>query len=215
MKPIILSTPEVIAVLNGTKTMVRKIIDPQPKPFDLPLPMRLTELAEILKKQGKGYTHIHTDGVLKGYVGPRQKYAIGDKLWVREKWKPNELPTGWPYHYYAGNDTFTNPDNERWYSSLSMPIDAARIFLKVTDIRAEKLQDIIGEDIFLEGVIQLGPGLWKNYITDKRRIEKCRPFKSQRKAYRSLWSSIYRQTSWVKNPYVWVISFEKTELHAI
>ena len=65
-----------------------------------------------------------------------------------------------------------------------MPKEAARIFLKVTDIRVEKVKDITEEDASKEGF-------------------------SDRLEFGAAWNSIYN--NWNENPYVWVIEFERCD----
>ena len=81
-----------------------------------------------------------------------------------------------------------------------MPKEAARIFLKVTDVKAERLQDISVIDIVREGVTL------PNYAEEAIKVVKYPdPFE----IFAELWQSINGKGSWEKNPWVWVYSFEK------
>jgi len=90
----------------------------------------------------------------------------------------------------------------RWRPSIHMPRWAARIFLRVTDIRVERLQEITGADVFAEGVDN-----GKSNHTMGSRYENM-----QRMAFEDLWDSINGNRegcSWEDNPWVWVVEFER------
>lgn len=98
-----------------------------------------------------------------------------------------------------------DPDNEEYYiptgkkqpfkPSIHMPKDAARIWLEVTDIKVERVQDISEEDAKNEGVEALG--LYPGYDI------------SARGKFEGLWNMINGNESWDENPWVWVVSFKE------
>jgi hypothetical protein len=133
------------------------------------------------------------------------KYNKDDILWVRETWAlvnvdENYAPpcyVGESYHYKADNDGIeTCGAFEKWEPSTHMPREAARIFLKITDVRAERLQDITPKDVASEGIRTACGGL-ANAIN--------------KSAFAELWDKIYAEKGfdWDKNPWVWVYEFEK------
>lgn len=198
-RPILFSTEMVQAIMDNRKTMTRRIVKPQPE-----APRAIYNDDECIAIMGtkeagadgllrfnwrceRYFPTIYQDSSVYTHKCPYGQ--VGDVLWVREKWKKNDTPIGWPYHYYAANDTFANPDNEKWKPSIFMPREACRIRLQITDIRAERLQDITEEDAKAEG-----------YASDGD--------ESARIWFSMLWDKINGPDSWDANPYVWVISFK-------
>lgn len=124
------------------------------------------------------------------------KYDVGDILWVRETWSKDENGE-YVYctNYGTTEDDSFPPSMFKWRPSIHMPREAARIFLKVTDVRVERLQEITEEGAIKEGVKAYGPN---NCSGTSARI-----------AFAQLWDSIYK--NWSENPWVWVIEFNKEE----
>lgn len=154
MKPILFNTEMVRAILDNRKTVTRRVVKPQP-----------TEQEENPQKvtSGNWYFDIpdrHFGGVRAG-VGPyRPPYKPGDILYVRETWAyPSgiEIKNGAaPQMYLYKADVFQPAAWDKWRPSIHMPRKAARIFLRVTDVRAERLQDITPEQIDAEGCKEYG-----------------------------------------------------------
>ena len=89
-----------------------------------------------------------------------------------------------------------------WHPSIHMPKEAARIWLKVTDVRVERLQDITSEQICKEGVEVEEPHVLNG--------------EEKRYAFSSLWNSTIKKSDldrygWDASPWVWVIEFERCE----
>lgn len=153
---------------------------------------------------------------------------VGDVLWVKEThfqfgiWMKNgRTKTGKQKWKFVRDKTFTsvaykdkppvlilNNTNRQmlgWFvrSSLFMPKEACRFFLKITNIRCERLHDISEKDAISEGIISLGSnGMYKNYMDDGLI---CKPILS----FGTLWQKINGIPSYCNNPWVWVITFEK------
>ena len=127
----------------------------------------------------------------------------GDILYVRETWR--KALNG--YYYYESWQRDDIADVTKWKPSIRMPKEAARIWLKVTDVRVERLQKITLEDIKNEGI-------YDDYKTySKEYLEKLRSV-AYPKAFSRLWDSTIKKSDldcygWDANPYVWVISFER------
>ena len=104
-------------------------------------------------------------------------------------------------------------NNTSWHPSIHMPKEAARIWLKITDVRVERLQDITPKDAKNEGVGNLfyediGYSE-KNYGT-----EVDPEYGIAKEQFAWLWDSTIKKSDldrygWDANPYVWVISFER------
>jgi hypothetical protein len=122
-------------------------------------------------------------------------------LWVREKWayminSYDNKPMG----YYHSTDEYSG----KWKPSIYMPKEACRIFLKITEIRVERLQDISEQCAVKEGIsnneTKYYDYLRKEFITE-----------SAYHSFFTLWESINGEGSWDANPWVWVIKFEQIE----
>ncbi len=220
MKPILFSTPMVQSILAWNKTMTRRIIKPQP----------LNEVTDIIKLGNEWVSAYPNRKATKPFdYKVKSKYQIGDILWVREthyrygKWVKNGLTKSgkqkWMFTPYKGLVNFCYPDNpppviERnayrkigWYKrpSIFMPKIVARIFLKVTDIRVERLNDMDEWDACSEG-IEIGENqYYRNYLTNE--FSELTATQS----YETLWEKINGFESLNSNPWVWVISFERIE----
>lgn len=142
-------------------------------------------------------------------------YTVGDILYVRETWA--QAPNG-DYLYkahpmYKGMDDADFPF--AWKPSIHMPKAAARIFLEVTNIRKERLQDITEDDAKTEGAELYSPLDLKQMPLS---LITCLPNgdkvikKTARIGFYKAWQEINRGTNdWDSNPYVWVIAFKIKE----
>ena len=124
------------------------------------------------------------------------KYQVGDILWVRETWGKDENGEYvYRTNYGTTEDDSFPPSMFKWKPSIHMPKEAARIFLKVTNIRVERLQDISEEEAIKEGAKAYGPN---NCSGTSTRI-----------AFAEIWDKTTTEHEWRTNPWVWVIEFEK------
>jgi hypothetical protein len=140
----------------------------------------------------------------------KPKYSVGDVLWVRETWQKSLNINEFVYKSDTDNPIYLDK-SFKWKPSLFMPKEACRIFLKITNIRVERLQDISEKDAVLEGVriIHFAEGkfaVFKNYLL-KEEKGTLNPIKS----FFSLWESINGKESLNSNPWVWVIEFERID----
>lgn len=200
MKPILFNTDMVRALLEGRKTVTRRVIKPQPKCYrsNITHPKHKEKLY-IDEKTGRlrcrvcgcspQYSREGTE--VSHYWEP--PYKPGDVIYVRETWA--ELPCG--YVYRADNECPEGWDcDDRWRPSIHMPKELARLFLRVKDVRIERLNDMTEEDAIAEGFPDEPAGediplerfsqLWDKTIKPGER-------------------DVY---GWYGNPYVWVIEFE-------
>ena len=216
-KPILFNTEMVKAIMSGKKIMTRRIVKHQP-PENSIIHGRVMSSTEPKNEGCVGW------GPNEECVNHYSKipYEIGQVLWVRETWAQLDMDyravsgkldiqefKGCPIAYKADNDA---PEHfNYWRPSIHMPRTAARLFLKVTNIRVERLQDITQEDIESEG-------LW--FYSQEYRDEICKwrdcvsAIRGTRKKYfKKLWNSINskRGYGWDVNPWVWVVEFERIE----
>lgn len=194
IKPILFNTEMVRAILNGRKDATRRIV----KGF-------------IPDDAVWGYTAFTP----KGYISCRGTFADGygenffklpcepgDILYVRETWMDYAGLT----MYKADCDIYRldslNLAGFGWKPSIHMPKEAARIWLKVTDVRVERLQDITIDDIRGEGLSSVAVHAGDMEIA----LEE----------WKRLWNSTIKKPDidcygWDANPYVFVIYFIQTE----
>ena len=202
MKPIIFSTEMVRAILDGRKTQTRRVIKPQP-----PEGVSVVYGPEYCRgRSGIEIYGIHGEGWER-----KCPYRPHQILWVRETWQHNPCRgSGWPYDYKATPE-HNNYEHDTWRPSIHMPREAARIFLLVKAVRAERLQGIAEADAtaegaetdqyleFLEWATSVAPG--------GSRIETVRD------NFMHIWNRLNarRGYGWDTNPWVWVVEFERTE----
>lgn len=192
VKPIIFSTKMVQAILGGRKTQTRRVMKPQPESPLYKLPGRDEYFF------GRCVENNYHDTVLK------QPYQPGDILWVRETWGyargglHPEKGIGYSEILYKATDD--SDDVERWRSSRYMPKEVARIYLRVTDVRAERVQDITEEGAMEEGF----PHQFDSPL---------HPYDGAAGAFIGTWDNLNakRGYGWDKNPWVWIYTFERVE----
>ena len=224
MKPILFNTDMVRALLDGRKTVTRRVVKPQPSAvyFD----------GKVYNDDGLYVIARSPNGRLEQIGLP---YRPGDTLYVRETFTKyqtvnyikchdgrafSEVSDG-QFAYKA--DGYESIDDlkddirllsdcsfeavemwgDKWRPSIHMPREAARIFLRVTDVRVERLQGIGHEGIAKEGIVTKStPGS----------PERINPFY----AFKELWDSVIKPADrtlygWAADPWVWVIEFEQCE----
>ena len=195
MKPILFNTEMVRAILDGRKTVTRRVVKPQPE--DRPVPMTKDSF-------WPGYFAIQgTEKVV------RLPYQPGDILWVRETWA--EMPYGFVYRV-DGDEPDGWDCDDRWRPSIHMPRGAARIFLRVTGVRVERLQEITAEGALDEGTDVKFPEPKPSYISLAYTEMRLKP--AARQSFSELWDSTIKPKDrtaygWEANPWVWVIEFER------
>lgn len=182
-RPIIFSAPMVRALIDGRKTMTRrlawKVADRQP---------------DIIA----GGSHARMSAIVRR-SSPWQRVRPGDRLWTRETWKPHALyahtkPRDIPPStvFYRADDQYA-PSNTKWVSPIHMPRWASRLTLVVTATKIERLQAISEADAKAEGV--------------ERPVLLHWPTSPFRSAFRGLWDELHGEDAWANNPEVVAISF--------
>ena len=187
-RPILMNTDMVRAILEGRKTVTRRVV--KLKYENTHLEMRTdkygTGLIEVQNEEPGVTTVKKPDGTttrrLLAYIEKEPPYKSGDILWVRETWAQPATHIFW---YKAD----IPEKNILWRPSIHMPRAAARIFLRVTDVRVERLQDCGNMQAKDEGCTCCSQfaRIWDSTIKP-----------ADRATY-----------GWDANPWVWVISFER------
>lgn len=183
--PILFNMEMVRSILDGRKSCTRRIIKPQPQGY-----------FEVSEEPLYIYD---TDGK-QGKITP--PYQPGDILYVRETFIQAAAHIFW----YKADDKPWMSKDLLWKPSIHMPKEAARIWLKVTDVRVERLQEITGLSVQKEG-IEVDPKECASkfdFITELFLL------------FQRLWDSTIKKSDldrygWDANPYVFVIEFERCE----
>lgn len=208
IKPILFNTEMVRAILGGRKSCTRRLV-------------------KIRRKDACGfYVTKKSDGTFSGiyeydenesmFDNPLMPpYQPGDILYVRETWK--KAPNG--YYYYEDWQRDDIADVTKWKPSIHMPKEAARIWLKVTDVRVERLQEMKPVDVIKEGAY---PDCWdclNTYGESGSQCcygteEQCSQCDEVMMEWEKLWTSTIKKSDldcygWDANPWVWVIEFER------
>jgi hypothetical protein len=209
-KPILFSTPMVKAILEGRKTMMRRVMKPQPKHEQDG--ESESDFAFLSWKDCQWME----DGIgfPESGIADHAPYKKGDLLWVRETWNC-VMQTHDTVAYYKYKANFDNPERHIWKPSIFMPREAARLFLEVKSVRVEQINNISDKDVEAEGSY-LDRCKCLSMKDDKRPIEKlfhqswCH---IHGKEFKYLWDSLNakRGYSWDSNPWVWVIEFRRIE----
>lgn len=239
-KPISFNTEMVRAIPNGHKSLTRRVVKPQPPEETKTLcgPKMYEPIA--IDKDGEMYPGSTIYGIYdeSGEWGTKCPWHPGDLLYVRETWqytKYNNMDgdLGCEVEFRDGvRKYFEFNDSERyhqfskfalkegWQPSIYMPKEAARIWLEVTNVRVERVQDITEEDARKEGCTPDEINcrysfamLWDSLYAKPRPVEKngviiC---------YESYpWDDVqetreYKNRPWIVhgNPWVWVIEFKR------
>ena len=211
------------------RDMVRKILERIKKMTRRPIKI---EFLPGYNPEWTGYKPVFEYGYFfladsKGEPATKKVKApcqVGDILWVQETWKIIQLLENMQMRFeYRADNVFSKAidfaldrfikfkkfaDKNGWQSPYFMPREAARLFLKVTGMRVERLQDITIKDIKAEGTIltKLNDE-FDNEFSDETMYNM---------AFQTLWNSTIRKQGidrygWNANPYIWIIEFEVTK----
>ena len=210
IKPVLFNTKMVRAILEGRKSCTRRIVKPQQLIGMLPdkckngAPEKFLKEKKLMFKPYCDMTDIEL--INTAYKAP---YQPGDILYVRETWK--KAPNG--YYYYEDWQRNDIADVTKWKPSIRMPKEAARIWLKVTNVRVERLQEITDEQAKREGIQydECPTGFTWKQETD---MHNC--YTTPIGAMQALWNSTIKKSDldgygWDANPWVWTIEFERCE----
>ena len=192
IKPILFNTEMVPAILDGRKSCTRRIVK--------------HDVEAILNSPyHKEHPEVEDEQIISKLCIP--PYQPGDILYVRETFIQAAANIFW----YKADDKLWMSKDLLWKPSIHMPKKAARIWLKVTDVRVERLQECgkgWGLDIEKEGIVTpQNPIL---YISDEKFHE------ALRYEFEKMWNSTIKKSDldyygWSANPWVWVIEFERCE----
>jgi hypothetical protein len=202
-RPILFSSPMVLAILEGRKTQTRRIIKPPPG------------------------EHPNDDG----HVLYQCPYGHpGDRLWVRETWTAEKIGKevlvayrascrGDEFDFVQKDGSVSRAVVKRWKPSIFMPREVSRITLEITDVRVQRLQELTEEDAKAEGA-RFWPEIpdpnpykqgarWSVASEAPESTDHC--LGTARFAFGNLWNKLNekRGYGWETNPWVWAITFRK------
>ena len=216
---IILNGEEVRAVMDGIKTQMRFMVThSDPTVMDNLCQICSDGLNWIFwtgKNRGKDHQQFTKQAFKPGDVFPCSYGRPGDLLWVRETFGRLHDIDGGTYVYRADFDPEMDLLKGMWQSPVSMTRNASRMTLKIKDVRAERLNDITESDAMAEGVERWIETRMKSQPTHYR-IYYHEPgddgttYSSTAKtSFETLCQKKYGPDILDKNPFVWVIEFEK------
>jgi hypothetical protein len=192
------------ALLAERKTQTRRIIKPQPTPAG-------NGLWHFHNRWG-GISQVHEETLTSYIVDAAARFAVGDRLWVRENWQtPVRKPTKYgPIYYPADKHFFMNQSFPLGGNrpSIHMPRWASRLTLLVTGVKVERLSDISDKDAIAEGIVEDDgniPDIW--YCPGGSKFGVKRMGATPQEAFRYLWEAINGAEAWDENPWVVAVTF--------
>jgi len=230
MKGIIFSTPMVQRVLNGTKTMTRRLVKPQPN-----LKGRYWRCDGIWGTDDGGDGQFYIEEICSDRE-PSERYAVidkpayqvGDICYVKETWNVLDKPNGTQEYLYRAQENVTGAIIKdsiavtvcKWKTSLFMPRAAARTFLRIEEVGIERLQDITEEDAKAEGFTKSGKSCAYLDVFLRKGDAQC-IWVCESKCFVNYWDHLYRKDTkkqWNVNPWVFKYRFKvltKEELQEV
>lgn len=217
MKPILFNTDMVRAILDGRKTVTRRVVKGVENDWEFlqtewnPAMTKVDRNGEEYPQEVEGFWATFEWDGLPEFPLIKAKYKPGDILYVRETWGTAFNTTGrtvGKFVYLADGDPLAPMLSMRWYPSIHMPRRAARLFLRVTDVRVERLQDVDEKTAMAEGACST-----RGFIVSPEN-EYAPPPHTAVEDFRRIWDSTIKPKNrdlygWEANPWVWVIEFER------
>lgn len=191
------------AVLEGRKTMTRRIINPQPA-YD--------KLKGVYWKGGYyGIGFNNPNDAYKNFISGTEynkscnRYHIGDVIAIAQSYKdcgydPNFMLDGKPISKHPG-----------WNNKMFVKTELMKHFIKITEVKVERLQDISDEDCLKEGIELFNAfGKPESYIfaDNKGRIYPKGWCTKPRESFALLIDKVSGKDTWESNPWVWAYEFE-------
>lgn len=193
MRGIIFTGDHVSKILAGKKSQSRRLIKPQPEWIDNGCH------GPTLLWKGRRYT--------QNIFNAMSPYHVGETLYCKETWGLiwNQVSDDHEekrviYKFGSNEQPEDNGGRGYWKPSIHMPECASRCRIKITGIKAERLQDISEEDDLAEGIALIGGRYTFNGGLHESR--------TARESFKWLWDSINKKYRWDSNPWVFCYSFE-------
>lgn len=227
--PILFNTDMVRAIMDGRKKVTRRVVKKLPDDAEFSGWLLDSTCQEDAKDIGSaGFKTLKQPTEKTGCLFVKPPYQPGDILYVRETWHKYKKRVGKgegchiaEFYGYKASVANSEDANEPWHPSIHMPKEAARIWLKVTDVRVERLQDMKPIDVIKEGAY---PDCWdclNTYSESGSQCcygteEQCGQCDEVMMEWEKLWNSTIKKSDldsygWDANPWVWVIEFERCD----
>lgn len=196
-------------VVSGEKTQTRRLVTPQPY---------------YREEDGKTYAAFRSRDIEGGYLIPYHlpngqlgvlydsidyqkplfpRYRIGEKIYLKEPYSHIFLSRTQSYIEYKYKHEYSDLDMIQWENKLFMHQRYARFYIKITNVRCERLQDISDADCVKEGITI--DSAYDNDVRDEKILVASSHYIA---AYANLIDEIYGKGTWESNPYVWVYDFK-------
>lgn len=187
------------AVIEGWKTMTRRIINPQPT-YD--------KMKGMYWKGGYyGLGFDNPNDAYKNFISGTEynkscnRYHIGDVIAIAKSYKdcgydPNFMLDGKPISKHPG-----------WNNKMFVKTELMKHFIKITEVKVERLQDISDEDCLREGIEEHLKGVQYGFPSNVGYVGQY-PFATPREAFAALIDRVSGKGSWKSNPWVWAYEFE-------
>lgn len=199
--PILFNTEMVRAILDGRKCCTRRVVKFPVNRYTNNVPLADKIVLQELRCDKANFLEEPFFS-----FGMNLPYQPGDTLYVRETWcalpvnEAGHMRGHCVYYYRADGDLRPEGWRGKWHPSIHMPKEAARIWLKVTDVRVERLQEMWASDVPKEGIYFNKPTTADEMLM----------------AFAKLWNSTIKKSDldcydWDANPWVWVIEFKRCE----
>lgn len=191
MKGICFKEPLFHATIEGRKTQTRRIIEPQPS-------------TEVIEAYGQLF-----DGEITHKYEIKPRYRVGDVVYLKEPYAIRPTKT---LYKYGSEKHIVDAYNKCW--AVNMPESAARYFIEITAVRAERLQDISEDDCKMEGITAVGSGCFDRFgqeISFYINHSDIKYYPTSCDAYAGLIDEINGKGTWDSNPWVWVYDYKLTE----
>jgi len=185
------------AILSGQKTRTMRVMNPQP-PWGRPVVNSESAVNPIWKTWTAGLP-----------LECQPQHRVGDIIYVRETWGIGiQLAGGVIYKADYAEGKAPLADGEKWRPSIHMPKAAARIFLRITDVKVQRPQELTMDEIVAEGVIC---PIEKTCMCENDDYMDC---KSYRGEWVKLWDSVQSKKDlplygYQANPWCFAYLFEK------
>ena len=228
MKSIIFNTEMVKAILDGRKTQTRRVINyglyidytDTMNEHSIEFAKNYCDLDDCMKDTKETFIKYHGKYKIDDILYVKETFQFGDNIRNIQNIPLNEDIEVLYYEHEINNHNSNHRDFAKiikWKPSIYMPKKHARIFLKVTNVGVERLQDISDEDCIKEGIVEVTKDnqVFKFCIYDKKDYSST-PWqdmpKNPQEVYKKLWNSTAKDGyKWEDNPYVFVYEFERIE----
>lgn len=222
VKSLIFSGESVRAIMAGTKTQTRRVMKPQPT--------QDVSTAYWFWEGPRGADLCWMPDEEPCHLVEHSPYPVGGIARVKETFSLRESDDGWLVRYADGTERVARCDVDPWSDDsfeewtkrnpIYMPAWASRLFLRITAVRAERLQDITEEDAIAEGIPRIpdselvchcGSYLDSHSFGDGHSFT---PMPEHRHEFSLAWDRLNgKRSPWARNDWVWALTFERVESH--